>query len=40
MGRMIELDFRDLRRSLKGKVDDYKMGIVRWAYTGMMNNCD
>lgn len=40
VGRLIELDFRDLRKSLKGRVDDYRDGIVRWAYDGMMKNCE
>lgn len=39
VGRLIELDFRDLRKSLKGRVDDYRDGIVRWAYDGMMKSC-
>jgi hypothetical protein len=40
VGRLIELDFRDLRKSLKGRVDDYRDGIIRWAYDGMMKNCE
>lgn len=40
VGRLIELDFRDLRKSLKGRVDDYRDGIVRWAYDGMMKSCE
>lgn len=32
VGRMIELDFRELRRALRGKIEDYREGIIRWAY--------
>jgi len=40
VGRLIELDFRELRKSLKGHADDYRDGILRWAYEGMMKNCE
>lgn len=40
VGRLIELDFRGLRQSLKKRVDDYRDGIIKWAYDGMMKNCD
>jgi hypothetical protein len=40
VGRFIEIDFRELRKSLRGKVDDYKDGIIRWAYENMMKNCE
>jgi len=40
VGRFLEVDFRDLRRSLRSKVEDYKMGILGWAYDGMMKSCE
>jgi len=40
VGRLIEIDFRDLRKALKARVDDYKDGIIRWAYDGMIKNCE
>lgn len=39
VGRFIEIDFRELRKSLREKVNDYKDGIVRWAYENMMKTC-
>jgi hypothetical protein len=39
VGRLIEIDFRDLRKALKARADDYRDGIVRWAYDGMIKNC-
>lgn len=40
VGRLLELDFRDLRKTLKMRVDDYRDGIIRWAYDGMIKNCE
>ena len=40
VARFIEIDFRELRKSLKTRVDDYKDGITRWAYDGMIKNCE
>ncbi len=40
VGRMMELDFRELRRALRGRVEDYREGTIRWAYEGMMRNCE
>ena len=40
VGRLIEIDFRDLRKALKARVDDYRDGIIRWAYDGMIKNCE
>ena len=39
VGRFIEIDFRELRKSLREKVNDYKDGIVRWDYENMMKTC-
>jgi len=40
VARFVEIDFRDLRRALKKKVDDYREGIIHWAYEGMIKNCE
>jgi hypothetical protein len=40
VARFIEIDLRELRRALKSRVDDYRDGIIRWAYDGMIKNCE
>jgi hypothetical protein len=40
VGRFIEIDFRDLKKTLKSKIDDYKDGIIKWGYDGMIKNCE
>lgn len=32
VARFIEIDFRDLRRALKKRVEDYREGIIHWGY--------
>ena len=39
VGRLIEIDFRDLRKALKTRLLDYRDGIIRWGYDGMIKNC-
>ena len=40
VGRLAEIDFRDLRKALKARADDYRDGIIRWGYDGMIKNCE
>ena len=38
VGRMIEIDFKDLKASMVERIDVYKEGIVKWAYDKMHKN--
>ena len=38
VGRMVEIDFRELKRCLNDRMEGYKDGIIKWAYSTMLKN--
>ena len=40
VARFIEIDFRDLKKSLKTKIHDYKDGITKSSYDSIMKSTE
>lgn len=38
VGRMLEIDFRELKKCLVDHLENYKESITRWASTMMLKN--
>lgn len=40
VGRMLEIDFRELKKSLVDRVESYREAITRWASSTMLKNVE